>query len=119
MRVQPPSDRADLAIAALADRQYGVVSRRQLTGAGIAARAIDRRIAAGRLFILHRGVYAVGHRAPWREARWLAAVLSCGEGAVLSHRSAAALWRIADDEAAHADVTAAADRRAPGIVTHT
>jgi very-short-patch-repair endonuclease len=119
MRVQPPSDRTDLAIAALADRQYGVVSRRQLAGLGIAARAIDRRIAAGRLFILHRGVYAVGHRAPRREARWLAAVLSCRQGAVLSHRSAAALWEIADDEAADPDVTVAAHRRAPGIVTHT
>src|SRR3954451_9513663 len=53
---------------------------------------IDRRLAAGRLHVIHRGVYAVGHPRIPQEGRWLAAVLACGHGAVLSHRSAAALW---------------------------
>ena len=43
---------------------------------------------------LHRGVYAVGHRAPSWHGRWMAAVLACGDGAVLSHHSAAALWEL-------------------------
>jgi very-short-patch-repair endonuclease len=55
---------------------------------------IRARLAAGRLHVLHRGVYAVGHTRVCQEGRWLAAVLACGDGAVLSHRSAAALWGI-------------------------
>jgi hypothetical protein len=82
----------DRAIGALAGRQYGVVSRAQLDALGVSRGAIERRLARRRLLHVHRGVYAVGHRAPRREARWLAAVLAAGEGAVLSHRSAAALW---------------------------
>jgi predicted transcriptional regulator of viral defense system len=56
--------------------------------------AIKRRVAAGRLHVLHRGVYAVGHTAITQWGRWMAAVLASGEGAVLSHGSAAALWGI-------------------------
>jgi hypothetical protein len=85
---------SDAAIAALADDQYGVVARRQLAALGLQMSAIDRRIRAGRLHRLHRGVYSVGHRVVPREGRWLAAVLACGPGAVLSHRSAAALWGV-------------------------
>ena len=54
--------------------------------------AVLTRVRAGRLHRLHRGVYAVGHSGIGREGRWMAAVLACGEGAVLSHRDAAALW---------------------------
>lgn len=86
----------DAAIAELAARQYGVVSRVQLLEIGVTRRAIARRIEAKRLHVLYRGVYAVGHTRLAREGRWLAAVLACGDGAVLSHRSAAALWGIRD-----------------------
>jgi hypothetical protein len=56
-----------------------------------------------------------------REACWLAAVLACGPGAVLSHRSAAALWEIAADSATAVDVTVPSQngrRRRPGIRIH-
>lgn len=82
----------DGAIARLAERQYGVVSRRQLLDLGLSRHAIAHRIEAGRLYRLHSGVYAVGHRSVPKEGRWMAGVLAGGEGAVLSHRSAAALW---------------------------
>jgi very-short-patch-repair endonuclease len=49
---------------------------------------------AGRLYRLHSGVFAVGHRVLSRQGRWMAAVLSCGPEAGLSHWSAAALWGI-------------------------
>jgi hypothetical protein len=52
---------------------------------------VDREVAARRLHVIQRGVYAVGHRALTREGRWMAAVLACGPRAVLSHHSAAAL----------------------------
>jgi very-short-patch-repair endonuclease len=59
----------------------------------------------GRLHPVGKGVYAVGHRRLSRQGRWLAAVLSSGPGAVLSHRSAAALWGIRDSAARPVDVT--------------
>ncbi len=59
---------------------------------GFGSDAITRRLAVGRLHIVFAGVYAVGHPAIGREGRWMAAVLASGEGAVLSHRSAACLW---------------------------
>ena len=84
----------DAVISQLAVGQYGVVSRVQLLALGLKPGAIDRRVQAKRLHVIHRGVYAVGHTRLCREGRWLAAVLACGEGAVLSHRSAAALWGV-------------------------
>jgi Protein of unknown function (DUF559)/Transcriptional regulator, AbiEi antitoxin len=69
--------------------------------------AILRRVRAGRLHRLHRGVYAVGHTVLNRQARYLAAVLAVGDGAVLSHRSAGVLWGIHRSDAARIDVTVA------------
>ena len=63
-------------------------------------------------------MYAVGHLGLGQEARWLAAVLACGDGAVLSHRSGAALWCIRLGELFRPEVTAEYDRRHPGITTH-
>lgn len=80
------------ALAELAERQYGVVGAKQLARLGIGRAAIDARLRAGRLHPVHRGVYAVGYSRLSQRGRWQAAVLACGEGAVLSHASAAALW---------------------------
>ena len=83
----------DARIGRIASRQHGVVTSAQLADAGIDKDGVRWRVRAGRLHRLHRGVYAVGHRSlSWR-GRWLAAVLAAGDGAVLSHPSAAALWR--------------------------
>jgi hypothetical protein len=84
----------DRIVAALAGRRHGVIARRQLLGIGMRPRAIERRIERGLLHPIHRGVYAVGHPQISREGHWMAAVLACGDDAVLSHRSAAALWGI-------------------------
>lgn len=84
----------DEAIGRLAERQYGVVARRQVLELGVGPGAIDHRLSRRRLWKVHRGVYAVGHRVLGREGRWMAAVLSGGEGATLSHNAAAALWGI-------------------------
>ncbi len=54
--------------------------------------AIGRWRRAGRLVRVHAGVYAVGYRRVEPVAIAMAAVLACGDGAVLSHESAAALW---------------------------
>jgi hypothetical protein len=81
------------AISGLARRQHGVVGRAQLVGLGLGPGVIDRRIQAGRLRPLHRGVYAVGPISAPYEAE-MAAVVACGHGSVVSHRSAAALWHL-------------------------
>lgn len=70
----------------------GVVSAKQLRASGFGAGAIKRRLRAGRLHRIHRGVYLVGHTAAPPGATEMAAVLSCGAGSVISHRSAARLW---------------------------
>jgi hypothetical protein len=79
----------DAEIAALAVVQYGVVSCEQLA---LTKQAIARRVAAGRLHPLHRGVYAVGHTVLKAEGRWMAATLATG--GVLSHATAAAAWEL-------------------------
>ena len=95
----------DGGIAALALRQHGVVSRRQLRALGLDDNAVSYRVRAGRLHRLHRGVYAVGHTVVGARGRWMAAVLACGPDAALSHASAAALWELRPSEATWIDVT--------------
>lgn len=94
MRVQMQTREWDRDLGDLAGAQHGVVARRQLAGIGLGKSSINRWLSAGRLHRLHPGVYAVGYRPLTQQARWMAAVLFCGDGAVLSHGSAAALWRI-------------------------
>jgi very-short-patch-repair endonuclease len=60
----------------------------------------------GTLHRIHHGVYSVGHPALTPHKRLMAAVLACGPGAVLSHRSAAALWGLREYPCASIDVTA-------------
>src|SRR3954452_20069029 len=94
-----------LPLARLATRQHGVVERDQLLRLGMSADMIERWIRVGRLHRIHRGVYAVGHRALSREGRYLAPVLACGDGAVLSHAAAADLWELRTSGSRKVDVT--------------
>jgi hypothetical protein len=82
-----------------------VVDRVQLHELGFDNAAIARRVASGRLHRRYRGVYSVGHTVLSAYGHWLAAVLACGPGAVLSHRSAAALWGLRPSHARRVDVT--------------
>jgi very-short-patch-repair endonuclease len=84
-------DTPDALIAQIAARQHGIVTFEQLVGAGLTQSGIQRRVAAGRLHRVYRGVYAVGHAGLSNEGRWFAAV-AASRGSVLSHRSAAELW---------------------------
>jgi very-short-patch-repair endonuclease len=104
----------------LAERQHGVISRAQLLDLGFHPQAIKHRIAKGRLHPLARGVYAVGRPQVTRHGRWMAAVLSCGPDAALSHGSAAALWEIGGERLGRTEVSvrAPSPRRRSGIVVH-
>jgi very-short-patch-repair endonuclease len=81
-------------VAELARRQHGVVEVGQLYSLGVSDRQLRRLGAAGLLHRLHQGVYGLGYLPLTRRGEWTAALLAMGEGAVLSHRSAAALWKI-------------------------
>jgi very-short-patch-repair endonuclease len=106
------------SVAELASRQHGVVSRPQLLALDVGYRGVDHWIERGLLHPIHRGVYALGHRKVTREGAWMAAVLAAGPRAVLSHRSAAALWGIRRSARAAVDVTAPHLCRRTGIDSH-
>lgn len=95
----------DAGLATLAARQHGVVTRGQLVELGLDKDQISYRVRVGRLHRIHRSVYAVGHSRLGNEGSWLAAVLAIGEGAALSHRSAAELWRLLLPSRGEVDVT--------------
>ncbi len=85
-RTEADNPSIGLAIADLAGSQHAIVTLVQLVQLDLARSSVRSRVAAGQLHRMYRGVYAVGHRIVPREGHWLAAVLACGEGAVLSHR---------------------------------
>jgi very-short-patch-repair endonuclease len=108
-------------VAAIADRQRGRVSRGQLLAAGITSSAIGRMIGQGLLRREHAGVYAVVLTAAAPLARETAALLACGARAMLSHTSAAALWKLIPYADAPVEVTVAClgtRRTRPGIKLH-
>jgi predicted transcriptional regulator of viral defense system len=98
-----------------------VVTLPQLQLAGLGKAAVAKRAKEGRLYRAHRGVYAVGRPHLTQRGHWMAAVLACGPRAVLSHRSAAALHGIRQDNRAKTDVTvpSSSARPRPTIHVHT
>ena len=108
---------AERVIARLASRSHGVVTRRELLAAGVTSDEIVHRVRSGLLLREYRGVYRVGHRAPSVEARYLAAVLACGPGALLSGPAAAHLWGLLKGAAPPPEVLARTERRLRGVAT--
>ncbi len=114
-------DTADRRIARIAGRQHGVATSAQLVGVGLSYAAIGKRARSGRLHRIHRGVYAVGHRGLNLRGYWMAAVLACGEGAVLSHTSAVVLLGLLKPIRGPIHVTSPSSNgraRRDGIVLH-
>lgn len=101
----------------LARAQHGVVSRRQLIKLGFSGQAIQHRISRGRLHRVGRGVYTVGRPELSARGRWMAAVLGCGPGAVLSYGSASALWGIGRERLPSIEISVPVSsvRRRPGV----
>jgi uncharacterized protein DUF559 len=79
-------------MAALAARQYGVITHEQLNELGYSDGAINRAVMSGRLHAWHRSVFAVGHQGLSPHGLCMAAVLFRGRGALISYQSAAWLW---------------------------
>jgi hypothetical protein len=121
-KFQQPLDRRGRSQAAwkLAKRQHGVIGRQQLLALGFTSDAIKHRLANGRLHSVRAGVYAVGRPTLNQHGRWMAAAIACGEGAVLSHSSAAALWRIGceDRNLIELSLPSRSNRRRSGLRVH-
>jgi predicted transcriptional regulator of viral defense system len=75
-------------VGALADRQYGVVHKRQLVDLGVSRTTISRWAADGRIRRLYPSVFAVGHRVLRDEGRLTAALLHAGSGSALADETA-------------------------------
>jgi very-short-patch-repair endonuclease len=109
----------ELAIAELAGRQDNLVSRDQLRAIGLGRGAIAHRLSAGRWQRVHPSVYLVAPAPLDLGARARAAVLACGEGAVVSHTTAAGLWGIlAGDDAIHVTVPCRNTGPREGVQVH-
>ena len=116
-----PLTPVDRLIAAFASSQHGVVALWQLVGLGLSARAVRKRVAAGRLHRIHEGVYAVGYPRLTQKGYYMAAVLACGQRSALSHRSAADHRELRRSSRAGIDIISSRrpGRRRAGIDAHT
>jgi very-short-patch-repair endonuclease len=114
---QPKVERVDARIANIAARQWTIVTLDDLRRCGLSQQAVSKRVAAGRLFRRFQGVYSIVPNPPL-EGCFLAAVLACGPGAVLSHSSAAALQGLVEWDFRAPEVTAPTSRLHPGIRVH-
>jgi very-short-patch-repair endonuclease len=103
----------------LARQQENVIGGDQLREIGFGADAIKHRVARGRLHRLWHDVFAIGRPDVTDRGRWMAAVLACGPGAVLSHRSAGAAWGVCDEDPGRVHVSVPGHRsRHAGIRCH-
>ncbi len=105
-------------VARRAGLQYGILTRAQLLECGFTAAMIGHRARTGWLWRMYRGVYAVGYPPSSPDAQAMAALLACGPGAALSHRSAAALWKITKTWPSPVEVTAQSAHRMAGLRAH-
>lgn len=99
-------------IAAFAGAQHDVVTRQQLRELGLGPGAIKSRVATGRLYPIHAGVYSVGRPSLSPLGYRMAAVLALGPTAVLSHKSAAEHWGLLVTAQTKVDVTVPGSSRA-------
>lgn len=112
------TSRRQSRLGALAVAQHGAVTCGQLVALGFTRHQIRGLAEAGWLHRVHHGVYAVGRRSLSVKGRWMAAVLACGPGALLSHRCAGALHGLLRRSPPVIEVTAPFKRVFPGIRTH-
>ena len=115
--MRPHGRTAEQDLARLAGTTHGVVTRAGLLRAGLTVAEIRHRLRAGSLLRVHRGVDRVGHRAPSIEAWYLAAVCSCGEGALLHDAVAAHLFGILKRAPRAPRVLTTTERRVVGVRT--
>ena len=117
-RIAPGNREESGAVRVIAANQHGIIARPQLLTAGVANAAIDRALRSGRLHRIHRGVYST--QAPelaGEDALLIAALLAAGDGAVLSHGTAAWRWQIIPAQPTTIELAVSRDRSAPPNLT--
>ena len=105
-------------LAGLAHGRKGLVGREAMLAAGLSPGQIDWRVQSRLLIPEYEGIYRLGHSAPSLESSYLAAVLACGEGALLSGRAAAYLYGLLKGRAPGPEVTTTRYRKPPGVIVH-
>ena len=96
----------------LINAQCGIIDRSQAKQVGFSKRQIWHRVQSGRWQHVHEGVYATFSGTLPREARLWAALRRAGEGAILSHETAAEVHGLIDRPAGRTiHVTVPAGRR--------
>jgi len=112
----------DREISERAGGQRSLITRQQLLALGVSSDMIARALRRGRLHRMHQGIYSlVPFPALPPHATELAAILACGDSALLSHHSAAAVWGIRPFLEGDVDVTVIGKetgRRRRGIRVH-
>lgn len=109
---------ADRACAQLAEGQRGYLSTAQAIACGLSPSGLSRRVASGALIVVYPGVLRLpGVPDSW-EGRLTAALLSCGSGSFVSHRSAGALWELDGVEPGFVEISAYLPRRRRGVIVH-
>jgi hypothetical protein len=118
--ISPGNRGQSSGVRAIAPGQEGIVARSQLERAGFDRRAIDRALRSGRLHLIHKGVYST--QAPElasEDALLIAALLAAGDGAVLSHGTAAWRWQLIPAPPTRIELAVPRDRTPPpGLVLH-
>ena len=115
--MEPQSRTVEGVVGRIAGAQNGNVTRAQLLGAGVSVMEIRRRLRKGYLIRRYPGVYSVGHQAESTESAYMAAVLACGEGALLCGRAAAHLFGLIRSRPPTPEVPTPTQRRIRGIRT--
>lgn len=111
--------RGERRVVEAAARQDNVISLEQLRVAGFGWGMLKHRLREGTMQRLYRAVYLVGPAPPTLAARARGAVLACGQAAVVSHSTAAALWGMLPDVGeVHVTVTAHRAASRAGITVH-
>jgi hypothetical protein len=113
--VAPKLRTVEQIIRRFADRAHGIVSRKELLGARVSTDEIRERVESDALVAVFRGVYRTGPLTT--EARYIAAVKACGEGALLSGAAAAHLFGLIKGKPPPPHVTTRTERDIKGIAT--
>lgn len=103
----------------IAARQHHLVTMAQCLENGLTAGHVHYRVATGLMVLVRPTVYRwCGAKPTWRMMA-MAAVLAAGHEAVLSHRSAAALWGLINEgEDELLEITHPKARRLTGVQAH-
>src|SRR5262245_24329863 len=107
---------AERRLVALASNQLEVVTARNVAASGVPRTLLCRRLRTGEWIRLHRGVFKMGSSHATVDELEMAAILAAGNGAVLSHRSAAARLGLDVSRNPSVQITIPVSRRAPRLV---